>query len=36
VCIPKRSLPPSALGEFTKRNVIRLGLETDCPIAASR
>jgi hypothetical protein len=27
----KRSLPPTALGEFTRRNVIRLGLETDCP-----
>src|SRR5260370_10858924 len=27
----KRSLPPKSLGDFTKRNVIRLGLETDCP-----
>jgi hypothetical protein len=27
----KRSLPPKSLGVFTKRNVIRLGLETECP-----
>jgi hypothetical protein len=27
----KGSLPANSLGDFTKRNVIRLGLETDCP-----
>jgi hypothetical protein len=27
----KRSLPAMSLEEFTKRNVIRLGLETQCP-----
>ena len=27
----KRTLPRLALEDFTKRNVIRLGLETDCP-----
>jgi hypothetical protein len=27
----KRSLPAKTLEEFTKRNVIRLGLETQCP-----
>lgn len=27
----KQSLPRMALEEFTKRNIIRLGIETDCP-----
>jgi hypothetical protein len=27
----KQSLPRTALEDFTKRNIIRLGIETDCP-----
>jgi len=27
----KRSLPAKSLADFTKRNIIRLGLETECP-----
>jgi hypothetical protein len=32
----KRSLPAKSLGDFTKRNVIRLGLETDCPHCSAK
>src|SRR5262249_8369727 len=32
----KRSLPTKSLGDFTKRNVIRLGLETDCPHCSAK
>ena len=32
----KRLLPAKSLGDFTKRNVIRLGLETDCPHCSAK
>ena len=32
----KRSLPSVSLAEFTKRNVIRLGLETECPHCSAK
>ena len=32
----KRLLPAKSLGDFTKRNLIRLGLETDCPHCSAK